>query len=228
RPPLFPYTTLFRSAGRDHVTQRREVFRLLVDVALEDADEGQVAVELAVIEAVPDDVLVGDLEADVLDVDADDTPVDLVEQRTDGQAGRLLNLQRAQHEVHRQAGVDDVLDQDDVLAANVEVQRALELDPAGGDVRAGDRQVVDRQRARDLSRRVGQEEGDALEPPDQHQRLASVVFRDLAAQLGDSLADLGGREEDALDVLGLERADVDRAVAEAPQQFVKGLAVHQG
>src|SRR5262245_17156638 len=46
-----------------------------VDVAAQDAEEGEVAVEFAVVEAVADDEFVGDSEADVVDRDRDDALV---------------------------------------------------------------------------------------------------------------------------------------------------------
>src|SRR5690349_19366867 len=59
---------------------RRE---LAVDVRREDADAAEVAVLLVVVEAVADDELVGDVEAEVLDVDVDAGRLGLAQQRAD-------------------------------------------------------------------------------------------------------------------------------------------------
>ena len=89
-----------------------------VDLGTEDAHEAQVAVALAVVEAVADDELVGDLKPDVVDRDVDQPPRGLVEQRADPERGRALAAQVAEQVVERQPGVDDVLDEQDVLVGD--------------------------------------------------------------------------------------------------------------
>ena len=59
-----------------------------VDLGLEHPDVAQVAVQLAVVEPVADDELVGDREPDVVDRDLDQPPGGLVEQGADPQRRR--------------------------------------------------------------------------------------------------------------------------------------------
>ena len=98
-----------------------------VDLRLEDANDAQVPVELAVVEAVADDELVRDREADVVDRDLDEPPGRLVEQRADAQRARVLAAQVADQVVEGEAGVDDVLDDEDV--ASVDARREVLEDP---------------------------------------------------------------------------------------------------
>src|SRR5262249_60450897 len=78
-------------------------------VGLEDADERQVAVALRVIEAVADDELIGDREAEIIDRHVLQAPLGLVEERADLDALRLPRLQIVEEVADGQPGVDDVL-----------------------------------------------------------------------------------------------------------------------
>ena len=89
-----------------------------VDLGAQDAHEAQVAVALAVVEPVADDELVGDLEAHVVHRDVHEAPRGLVEQGADPERGRALAAQVADEVVERQPGVDDVLDEQDVLVGD--------------------------------------------------------------------------------------------------------------
>ena len=100
-------------SGRRAISSGRRV-----DLGAQDAHEAQVAVALAVVEPVADDELVGDLEAHVVHRDVDQPPRGLVEQRADPERGRALAAQVADEVVERQAGVDDVLDEQDVLVGD--------------------------------------------------------------------------------------------------------------
>ena len=75
---------------------------------------GQVAVALGVVEAVADDELVRDVEADVADRHVDLGGLGLAQQRADLDRGRAARPEVAQQPGQRQAGVDDVLDDEDV------------------------------------------------------------------------------------------------------------------
>ena len=76
-------------------------------------------------------------------------------------------------------------------------------------------------------RQVGQEEGDALQDTDQHDRLAGIVAEIWRPGRHPSWIS-GGAEQHLLDLLRAQRGDIDRAVAEARQEFVVVLAVDQG
>src|SRR5436190_7740111 len=86
------------------------------------AHVGQVPVSLGEIEPVPDHEPVGDLEADVADGHVDFAPIRLGQESADLQAGRLAGLE-VPHQVREcQPRIDDVLDDKDVAALDVDVQ----------------------------------------------------------------------------------------------------------
>src|SRR5918992_652418 len=89
-------------------------WRAAVDRWLQHTDVGQVAVALVEVESVADDESVRNREADVVDRDLRQTPCGLVEQAADADRGRIALPQVAQQVVQGEAGVDDVLDNDDV------------------------------------------------------------------------------------------------------------------
>src|SRR5213079_1625951 len=144
------------------------------------AYEGQVAVELAVIEAVAEDVVVGDLKPHVSHRDVDQPAERAVEEGDHLEGCRPAVAKLAQDIVEGEAGVDDVLDQEHVPALDRVVDVAddadsiLRLRPG----KAVQVEVVDYERHVDLPRQVGEEEGDALQHADQDERLAAVVARD--------------------------------------------------
>ena len=109
-----------------------QLFVLLVDLGREDADEGESTVALVVVETVADDELVGDLTADIVGHEGDLAAAGLVEQGTGLDALGTLELEVTAEVRERSAGVDDVLDEDDVLALNVRVQILDKADDAGG------------------------------------------------------------------------------------------------
>src|SRR5205823_7422238 len=83
----------------------------------------QLAVPLLEVEAVADVELVGDDEAHVAHREiVDEAPVRPVEQGHGRDGGRATQLERAHEVVERQTGVDDVLDDQHVAAANVEIE----------------------------------------------------------------------------------------------------------
>src|SRR5256885_8920444 len=61
-------------------------------------------------------------------------------------------------------------------------------------------EIVDHEGDLDLAREVGHEEGDAFQNPDEHQGLAAVVSRDLAAERANARLELDRRDQDLADV----------------------------
>ena len=99
-------TSAARPASRRPLPERSAMHRqsaARVDLGAEHAHEAQVAVELAVVEAVADDELVRDREADVVDRDVDEAPGRLVEQGADPERSRVLAAQVAEQVVQGQA-----------------------------------------------------------------------------------------------------------------------------
>src|SRR3954469_8145261 len=82
---------------------------LRLRVLLQCGNERQVAVPLAVIEAVADGEAIGDLEAHVAGVEVDLAPLGLGQQRADLDARRPAGAQVAQQVLQGQPRVDDVL-----------------------------------------------------------------------------------------------------------------------
>jgi hypothetical protein len=82
-----------------------------------------VPVALVEVEAIPDEELVRHREAHVADREVvDEPPVRAVEEGDGVQRGRRAQGQRLADVVERQAGVDDVLDEQDVAALDRCVQ----------------------------------------------------------------------------------------------------------
>ena len=106
--------------------------------------------------------------------------------------GMLLQEELAQIG-EREAGVEDVLDDQHVLALDGMVEVLDELDRAGGALAlavAGGGDKVEGGVDLDGSRQVGQKECRALEHADHDQLFAVQVTGDLRAHLGDALGDL--------------------------------------
>ena len=138
-----------------------------VDLGFEDAEEGEVAVELAVIETIADDVGVGDLEAGVENGDVDQTALALVKEGADFEAGGLPLAEAVEDEVEGETGGDDVLDQEDVASGDIEVEIFGEADAVRlALVRGSDGEVIDGEGAGDGAGEVSEEVGHALEETD--------------------------------------------------------------
>jgi hypothetical protein len=164
----------------------------------------EVAVPLGDVEAVADEELIRDREADVPDRQVVDEPaVGTVEQRHRRQRAGSAEHEAAHQVAQRQPGVDDVLDDDDVPAVDARVQVLDEPDRrrAARLVRgvAGELDEVDVVEDRDRARQVGQEDEARLQGRDQERLPALVVGGDLGAQLGDTGGDLIGGEIDLAD-----------------------------
>jgi hypothetical protein len=124
----------------------------------------QVAETLLEIEAVAHEELVGDHEADVADGQVlDEPPVRPVEQRHGRERRRGAQRECLAEVVERQPGVDDVLDDQDVTAGELDVE-ILEQANAGMAARvgagrvAGELEEVEPVRDPDRPRQVGEED----------------------------------------------------------------------
>ena len=119
----------------------------------------EVSVPLVEVEAVADEELVRNGEADVPDRQVlDEAPVGAVEERHRRERARSAELERPAEVVERQAGIDDVLDDQDVatLDGGVEVLQEPDRRAAAGLVGAVAREldevdvVDDRERAAEV------------------------------------------------------------------------------
>jgi hypothetical protein len=165
----------------------------------------QIPVALADVEAIPDEELVGDREANVPDGEIlHEPPVRPVEQGHDGERGRAAQRQGLAEVVQGEARVDHVLDDQDVAVGELLVQVLQEPDPrvaARVGVGAVTRELdeVERVGDRDRPREVGDEDDARLERRDEQRLTALVVVGDLAAELADARGKLLAREVDLPD-----------------------------
>jgi hypothetical protein len=167
---------------------------------------GQVPVALVEVEAVADEVLVGDGEADVAHRQVLDEPaVRTVEERRGRERARPPQPERPEEVVERQAGVDDVVDQEHVAAGDVAVEILQQPDaPLAarvGTAVAGELDEVDAVGDRDCAAEVGEEDEARLQQADEDRFAADVVGRDLTAELADARRDLLRRQVDGTDSL---------------------------
>src|SRR5690606_10352430 len=116
----------------------------------------------------------------------------LVEERDGLDGGRLELLEEVRDELHREAGVHDVLDDDDVAAFDLGVD-LLELGdgPAGNLLRAVGRELEDVHLAvdRHAPHEVGEEHVGAVEDADEDGPPAGVLLADGAADGFDTARD---------------------------------------
>jgi hypothetical protein len=169
----------------------------------------QVPKPLPDVEPITDEQLIRDGEADVPDRQIlDEAAIGAVEQRDDGQRRRLPQAERLGEVVQREAGVDDVLDDQDVAVRDLRVEILEQADPrVAAGVRvgavAGQLEEVDRVRDRDRTREVGDEDEARLERGDEQRLAIGVVARDLTAELADARRELLSRQVDLADVVRL-------------------------
>src|SRR5262249_21714177 len=119
--------------------------------------------------------------------------VGAIQQRHRRERARLAHLEDARERMERESGVDDVLDQEHVLAADVLVE-ILEQPNAPQSARALpvvalQLDEVDSMQNRHGAREVGEEDDACLEQPDEQWIAARVVGPDLLTELGDTSTD---------------------------------------
>src|SRR5262249_10332046 len=149
----------------------------------------EVPVALVQVEAVADEELVGDGEADVPNGEILDQPaVRTVEQRDGGERRGRTECERLAQVVERQARVDDVLDDHDVPAGDLRVEvleqpdaRVAALIGAGGVAR--ELEEVEPVRDADGAREVGDEDEARLCGRARGGLAAVVAARERAAEL---------------------------------------------
>src|SRR5256886_6489060 len=160
-------------------------------------DRGQVAVPLADVEPVADDEVGWDPEPDVAQVEVVALEPFLQEQRAHLERRRPARREVLPQVGQREAGVDDVLDDQDVAAGEVDLEVLLDANDAAG---AGGGPVgrhsheVELDGQVDGSGEVAHEYERALEHPYEQRRMVGVVGGDLLAELGDALLELLGAD----------------------------------
>jgi hypothetical protein len=153
---------------------------------------GQIPVALLEIEAVSNEELVGHREAHVADGHVlHQAAVRAVEERHGRQRGGIAEGERLAEVVERQAGVDHVLDDQDVAARDLRVEILEEADAAmaaliGAGRIASELDEVEAVVDPDRARQIGDEDDARLEGRDEQRLSALVVTRNLTSELADT------------------------------------------
>lgn len=171
----------------------------------------QVAIFFGVVEAVADDELVGDGEASEAGADIADAAIGFVEQASELDAGGAALGEVVGDGPEGAAGVDDVLDYEDMAAGEIGVDIFAEVEFASGAALAvaGDGDEFHFHREVEAANEVGVEHDRALEDSD-HER----VF------IGVCCGDLSGEGVDAGEELLLCQHDLDRGGVEVIRHLV--------
>jgi hypothetical protein len=168
---------------------------------------GEIPVALLHVEAVPHEQLVWNGESYVADGQVvDQPPVGAVEERHGGERGGVAKPERLAQVVQGQAGVDHVLDDEDVAAGNLLVQVLQEADPrVAARIRVGavgrELDEVEGVRDSDGTRQVRDEDEARLQGRDEERLTAVVVADDVAPELADAVRQLLSREVDLADLV---------------------------
>ena len=162
---------------------------------------GERAPALVESESVTGKELVGDGEPDVVERDVvHEPPIGAVEERHGGEACGIPQRERASQEVQGQAGVDDVLDDEDVAADDRRVEVFQQPDRPGVPARVGgELEEVDAVRNRQGAGEVGEKDGAGLERRDEQRLAARVGVGQLGAELSDAAPDLVAGQVDLPD-----------------------------
>lgn len=167
-------------------------FGLFIALRLQNADVGEIAVVICVIEAVADDEFVRDLEAAHIGLVALGMARRLVQERDRRNGCGVPCAEELTQVLHGEARIDDVLDDDDMAARNVVVQILDEADDASG-LRgcavAGDSDEIHVNGAVHAAAQIDVEKRCALEHAHQHGALVSKLCSQIRAELLDAGGD---------------------------------------
>lgn len=175
----------------------------ILEGGLEDSDAGEVAVAFGEIEAVADDELVGDFEADEIGGEVDFAAAFFVEEDAGADAGGLQFFDDVDDDGEGFSGVEDVVDEEDVAVSEIEREAVEELRFAVGFgvvAVAGDADAIEADGVRNLAEEVGGEEDGAVDDGDDGDLFLAVDGRDLGAEFLEAVLDGGLRHEDGFEV----------------------------
>ena len=205
----------------------RRGFGLFIALRLQNADVGEIAVVICVIEAVADDEFVRDLEAAHVGLVALRVPRRLVEEG-DGRDGRgIARAEELAQVLHGEARVDDVLNDDNMAARDVVVQILDEADDAGG-LRgcavAGDSDEIHVNGAVHAAAQIDVEKRRTLEHADQHGALVAKLGGQISAELLDAGGDGFLGKKDAFNVL-FRRSDEHKILQNSRKTGVVNFSI---
>jgi hypothetical protein len=172
------------------------------------ANIGQVAVALGVVHSVPNNEEIGNGKAYVVCLNLLQAARRLVEQRGDAQGFGMLLKEKFAQVGEGEAGIENIFDQQNILALDRSIEVLDELDRAGGSLPfaiAGGSNKVEGGIGLNGSGEIGKKEGRALEHSDHHQLFTVHVSGNLSAHFGHTLGDLlaGIENLKALNGLGI-------------------------
>src|ERR1017187_407672 len=177
-----------------------DFFSSLLGLAVEDADVVEVAVFFGVVQPVTHYKFVGDLEADVVDVDGPQAAFGLVEQGGDADGVGLALVEQMHEVVESDACIHNVFDNQDVGAfeRNVEVLGDLDFTGAGSALAiSGDAHEIEGDVALEGAGQIGEEKAGSLKNANELQLARGIIAGNLRAKLADPRLDLLGGDQDS-------------------------------
>src|SRR5215472_9710129 len=172
---------------------------LLFAAFLKDTNVGQITKAFSMVQTVADHKLVGNLKPDVIGLYLRYTARWLIQQSGDLQALWVINQQLLYQVGERQAGVENIFHQNDILTAQRSGHVLDELHLAGGVLLgsvAAHGDEIERGVQLDLPGQIAQKQASALQHADQHHRLSSEVPGDLLAHTGHGSGNFLALEKD--------------------------------
>src|SRR5581483_203942 len=171
-----------------------------IDFGLEDADVGEVAVELVKVQTVADDEFVGNIKADVIEFDFDFTTPSFVQKGANFEAGGVAREECFGDVIEGAPGVHNVFDDEHMAILDAGVQVHEDANDAGGfgacaTVR-GNRHEIELMRNGERAGEVAQEHDAALEYADQERTRIAIIERDLCAEFVNTRLQAVAGDED--------------------------------
>jgi hypothetical protein len=181
-------------------------------------DEGEVAVALGVIEAVTDNEKIGNLESDVMGPDDFLSASGLFEENANPEAPGAGGTKPGHDSFEGLAGVEDVVDDEDVAATEIEPHFLGEDEFAGLGFRAiaGDAKEIQFDWQGKVAEQIGEEEDRTVEEGDDDEFGAGGIALDLAREMANAGGDLGAGEQNAGDVVPPAARDGSRPGGSEP------------
>jgi hypothetical protein len=169
--------------------------------SLEDSDEWEVAVFLCVIKSVTDDKGVGYAEAGVVDLDWVGAVDAFFQEDADSEAAGFVAAEFFEQSVEGLAGIEDIVDEEDVSVLDIGGEFFGELEMAGLGLAAvaGGADEVEGEGEAERADEVGGEDDGAVEDGDDDGIFVLVVVLDGAGEGFDAAGKSRGGDKDGLD-----------------------------
>ena len=168
---------------------------------------GQIAVALSIVDAVADDEFIGDFEAHEVGHELDFAAAAFVEQYAGVKAGGVELLEHRDDDRKGFAGVEDVIDQQDVTVADIKGEILEDLGKALGTrvvAVAGDSNAIEADGIGDSAEEVGGEKNRAVDDRDDGDLLVAVGGSQFGTQFFDAFFDVFFGDKDGFEI-GVER-----------------------